>query len=304
MKSKLLCLLLFPLLNFSQSTANYDIALTTIWNVEEHTSVPGNAHWSPLVGATHSIENEFLSLGSLATLGVKDVAEFGDSFAFENEINAIIMDDQADQLLKDNFSPFAGNDSNANFTGVTVSEDFPLITLISMVAPSPDWFIAINSLNLRSDNPAVNNGWKETFTIDVFAYDAGTDDGSNYTSGNSANTPVAISMINGFPINGNRMATITFTYISSTLSTEIFDGIDQITLSPNPSKGIISLKNLNNSQISISIFDVLGKQVYSSYVENQITKEINLTSLNSGLYIVKLSDKTSKNTLTKKLILN
>ena len=44
---------------FAQSVANYDVSITTIWNTTDHTSVPGNAHWSDLIGATHNTENEY-----------------------------------------------------------------------------------------------------------------------------------------------------------------------------------------------------------------------------------------------------
>jgi len=87
-----------------ESTANYDISLTTIWNSADHTSVPGNAHWSPLVGATHSTANEFVSLGTLATTGIKDVAETGNNTVIKNEINAAISGNQADQLLENGFN--------------------------------------------------------------------------------------------------------------------------------------------------------------------------------------------------------
>jgi len=302
MKSKLLLCLLFPILGFSQSTANYDISLTTIWNETDHTSIPGNAHWSPLVGATHNTPNEFMALGELATLGVKDVAEFGDSFEFENEINAAITNNVADQLLKDGFSPFAGNDSNANFSGITISEEFPLISLISMVAPSPDWFIAINSLNLRSGNSSVNNGWKETFTLDVFAYDSGTDDGANYTSGNSPNTPVGVSMINSAPINGNKMATITFTYNSSTLSNLSFEDDSQFRMAPNPAYDFTTISGLENGSNAISIYNVLGKQILNTTTNNSYST-LNLRDLKSGVYILKITNRDTRNTITKKLIL-
>ena len=234
----------------AQSTANYDISVTTIWNSTDHTSVPGSAHWSNLIGATHNTVDEFVSLGTNATIGIKDVAERGDNTEFTNEINAAISSGDAGQLFQDGFSPFAGNNSMAGFMNITVNENFPLITLVSMVAPSPDWFIAVNSLSLRSGNPGVNNGWKDTFTMDVFAYDAGTDDGTEYTSGDSPNTPVPVSMISGYPINGNRMATITFTFNSSTLSTDEFTTLNDMQIYPNPSSGKISINNVRSKSIN------------------------------------------------------
>lgn len=293
---------------FGQSTANYNISVTTIWNSTDHTSVPGGAHWSPLAGATHKNPNDILEFGVMApnTNGIKNIAETGNTSNFISEVNDAISAGNADQYLQQGFSPFAGNNSTASISNVTVSEDFPLITLVSMVAPSPDWFIAVNNLDLRSGNNAVNNGWKETFTMDVFAYDAGTDDGSNYTSGNATSNPrQAISMVSGFPINGNRMATITFTYNSSTLSAKNIKSIEGLKIYPNPTNGNISISNIQNIELrTIEVYSVLGKLINQISVEQNAKQiDVNLTHLNTGIYVLKLQDKSGASK-TQKLVIN
>ncbi len=294
-------------LTFGQSVANYDISVTTIWNATDHTSVPGNAHWSPLAGATHKNANDILEFGVTAPLtnGIKNIAETGNTSNFMSEVNTAITAGDADQYLQQGFSPFAGNNSNATLNSVQVSDDFPLITLVSMVAPSPDWFIAVNSLDLRSGNPSINNGWRDTFTVDVFAYDAGTDSGTDYGSGNSATTPrESITMVSGFPINGNRMATITFTYNSSTLSTEgTLNTIGNIKIFPNPVKDKLSISNIINSNLrSIEIFTVLGKLNRTYLVKNNVNNlEIDVSNLTSGIYLLKLNNEDG-NSKTQKLI--
>ncbi|RKE92189.1 T9SS type A sorting domain-containing protein [Ichthyenterobacterium magnum] len=299
--------LLFSLSAQAQSTANYNISVTTIWNSMQHSSVPGNAHWSNLIGATHNTPNEFVSLGTNATTGIKDVAERGNNDEFIIEINNVIdaVPPRADQLLRDDFSPFAGNDSVAGFTNITVSEDFPLITLVSMVAPSPDWFIAVNSLNLRSGDNS-NNGWKETFTMDVFVYDAGTDGGANYGSSDNPISPVAVSMLNSSPVGGNKMAEITFTLNSTTLGLEDeFLDINSFQLSPNPSKGVFNIATSTTNTIKEAVvYDILGKQVYAlrnTQKEENIT--LNLTALNKGVYLLKTLLENNV-TSTKKIVIN
>jgi hypothetical protein len=47
-----------------------------------------------------------------------------------------------------------------------------------MVAPSPDWFVGVNSLDLRDEN----GQWHQQFTISLEVLDAGTDSGETYTS--------------------------------------------------------------------------------------------------------------------------
>ncbi len=294
---------LMSIFSKAQSIATYDISLTTIWNTTSHTSVPGGAHWSPLIGATHNTTNEFLNIGDLATLGIKNVAEIGNNSEFINEINSAIGASKADKVLQDGFSPSAGNNSNASFSGITISEFFPLVTLVSMVAPSPDWFIAINSLNMRSGNPTVNNGWKETFTMDVFAYDAGTDNGTDYGSGDAPSSPfVPVTMVSGFPINGNKMATITFTYKSSTLG--IDDAlIKRLKVYPNPATEVINITNFSpNSIETIELYNILGKRVNATISRSENAISINVKNLQSGVYILNIN-KVEGNSTTRKVII-
>ncbi|MGB5419475.1 spondin domain-containing protein, partial [Algibacter sp.] len=270
--------------------------------------LPTNAHWSPLAGATHKNANDILMFGIAAptTNGIKEIAEFGATPSFSAEINDAITAGNADQYLEQPFSPFAGNNSVSTLTNVTVNEDFPLITLVSMVAPSPDWFIAANNINLRSGNNPDSNGWENTFTIDVFVYDAGTDSGTDYTSGNSVTSPRdPISMVSGFPINGNRMATITFTLNNSTLNTENFESIKNLKIFPNPSNGHITILNIQNIGLStLKIYSIFGKLIKQiQFKQNAKQLEVNLHDLNSGIYLLTLQDKTGS-TKTEKLLIH
>ena len=65
-----------------------------------------------------------------------------------------------------------------------VDRDSPLVTLVSMLAPSPDWFVGVSGLNLRG-----NGQWRDEVTVPLAVYDAGTDSGTSYTASNSATTP-------------------------------------------------------------------------------------------------------------------
>ncbi|WP_298497986.1 spondin domain-containing protein [uncultured Algibacter sp.] len=300
--------LIISSVSFAQSTANYNISITTIWNSTNHTSLPSNAHWSPLAGATHKNVNDILEFGVTAptTNGIKNIAETGSTSNFNTEVNNAIAAGNADQYLEQGFSPFAGNNSNASLNNITVSKEFPYITLVSMVAPSPDWFIAVNNLDLRSGNDAINNGWKDTFTMDVFAYDAGTDSGTNYSSSNSATSPrEPIALVSGFPINGNKMATITFTYNNSTLSTNNLNKITDLKIYPNPTKGNITILNVQNVELKpIEIYSVLGKLIKQIPVDQNSNKiNLNLTDLNTGLYLLKLQDNTNTYN-TQKLVIH
>ena len=53
-----------------------------------------------------------------------------------------------------------------------------------MIAPSPDWFVGINSLPLRE-----NGEWIERIERELSPYDAGTDDGVTFQSDNANSSP-------------------------------------------------------------------------------------------------------------------
>jgi hypothetical protein len=53
-----------------------------------------------------------------------------------------------------------------------------------MIAPSPDWFIGIDAFNLFP-----NNKWISDTTINLFGYDAGTEEGDVFSLNNPATIP-------------------------------------------------------------------------------------------------------------------
>jgi len=68
---------------------------------------------------------------------------------------------------------------------------------------------------------------------------------------------------------------------------------------PNPvSNGVLHVESNLNTERTISLFDVLGKQVLSTTTSNNT---INVAALNSGIYIAKITEGT--NTATRKVII-
>ena len=78
-----------------------------------------------------------------------------------------------------------------------ISKDYPLVTLVSMIAPSPDWFVGVSALNLIDLDMG---NWTSKMKVDLYAYDAGTDSGINYTSSDDpTDPPISIFKIEGYP---------------------------------------------------------------------------------------------------------
>jgi hypothetical protein len=285
LKLKFLTLLFsLPLLSISQSTATYTVTFNSIWNSTDHGTLPGNAHWSKLVGVNHNNNISFVGLGQIATAGIKKVAEKGENDIFESEVNAEISNGNAEQYIDGNSLSTATG--NVILNNLQISENYPLLTLVSMIAPSPDWMIMADNINLRE-----NNQWKTSITLDLYPTDAGTDSGTSYTAGNIVTNPqVPISIIqNMYGFNDQKIGTITIT-LNEALSASDFSTTETtLQVFPNPSiDGKVGFNSKLQNIQSITFYNVLGKKVDSRLV-NSKTTETHLNHLDSGVYIAKIT---------------
>ena len=90
--------------------------------------------------------------------------------------------------------------------------------------------------------------------------------------------------------------------IESTLGTIEENQKETFTISPNPSKGIITIdlaESANNAQLKV--VDIVGRTVYTSKLNASKSQQINLSHLINGVYIISLE--TNKQTFTKKMII-
>lgn len=82
-----------------------------------------------------------------------------------------------------------------------------------------------------------------------------------------------------------------------TLSVDTFNAAE-FGMYPNPtSTGFVTITSATNDAISVAVYDILGKQVMNSNVNND---QLNVSSLNTGIYILKISQ--NGNSITKKLV--
>ena len=141
--------------------------------------VPSDAHFSPLIGAVHNDSVTFWSSGGTASAGVEAVAENGQTSLFKTEINA---SSNAVAVVEKSPSFGATDTVTVDFE---VTRDHPLVTLLSMIAPSPDWFVGVSGLSLLN----AQGEWLESHTVDLFPYDAGTEDGTEFQFQNPDTSP-------------------------------------------------------------------------------------------------------------------
>jgi len=235
----------------------------------------------------------------MASQGIELIAESGTNDIFEDVDvqNAIDAGTAEQYIYGPSLSTAAGT---ITITGLEFSDEFPLLSLFTMIAPSPDWMMVIDDLELMDGA----GEWKTSISIPVlYAYDSGTDAGTNYTSGN-ANVDTPVSVFDGSnpiaPFGGNSIGSLTVT-LTNLLSVEEANTLEAVKIFPNPSKGNVTISNASTIE-TIEIYNILGSLVKSVAVENTSKIELDLNELSQGMYLVKLKD-VYGNTKTQKLIL-
>ena len=178
----------------SQS-AEFELRFDATWSSATHPGAfPGGAHFSPLIGGTHDGTLHFWQAGALATNGIEVMAETGGTGALSNEVNAAILQGTAGELV---LGSGIGSPASTS-TGFTATQAHSRLSLVTMVAPSPDWFLGVDGVELFE-----NGRWIDTKVIELHAWDSGTDSGTGFNSSNQDTNPAEpIHLITGGPFFG------------------------------------------------------------------------------------------------------
>ena len=176
-----------------RESARYTVTFDSTWSAVTHPEdFPSNPHYSSLVGATHNRDVVFWRPGELASDGIQQVAELGRTTQIKAEINAAIEAGTAFDLITG--GGIASSPGSVS-TSFEIHPSHPLVTLVTMIAPSPDWFVGVRDLSLIKDGR-----WAEELVVTIFPYDAGTDSGITYGSPNAVtDPPEPIFLIDGPP---------------------------------------------------------------------------------------------------------
>ena len=164
------------------ASATYTVTFTGAWTAEATPGgVPDGAHFSPLIGGVHNADVAFLEAGGTATPGIESMAERGRTATLTEEIQA--AGPNALSVLRKDSGP--GATASDTFEAVTVTADHPRITLLSMIAPSPDWFVGVFGLSLLD----AEGNWADALTVNLYPWDAGTEEGDDFSFDNAATVP-------------------------------------------------------------------------------------------------------------------
>ncbi len=165
--------------NTDFSEASYSITITGNWKSPQF-SVPAGAHFTYFSGIIHNQSGRMWLPGQKATPGVEAIAETGNQFPLFAEVDSIIAKKLA--IAQINIPP--PSPSGTISRTIYCNSNFSFISFASMVAPSPDWFVGVHDIALYS-----KGAWLADTTIQLFTYDAGTEDGDVFGYDNPETNP-------------------------------------------------------------------------------------------------------------------
>lgn len=181
-------------------TARFEILFDSTWSPQTHPGAwPSGAHWSGPVGGVHDHQVHFWQEGQSASEGIRLMAERGQQATLAAEIQTSIPAGHSNFTLT--AAGLGSPDQRLIPFPRATTRDFPLLTLVSMIAPSPDWFTGVAGLSLLG-----NDGeWIPEQTVPLYGFDAGTDSGADFSSPDLITAPRGVvTRFDGYPalING------------------------------------------------------------------------------------------------------
>jgi hypothetical protein len=170
--------------------ARYLVTFSSRWTEKDHPlEYPGPkfaglsvAHFSPIIGASHQAGYALFAEGSAPSAGLESLSETGKHAPLDAEINAAMASGTVLALVE---SAEPLKDHGKTLTAeVAVDATHPQVSLVAMIAPSPDWFAGVKDVAL------VENGqWVGEKTVDLLPYDSGGDDGTTYRADDADTSP-------------------------------------------------------------------------------------------------------------------
>lgn len=191
----------------------YMVTIASTWTPQTHPLEYPEAgaltgpHFSGMIGASHNEGYSLVKEGMLPTPGLEKLSEEGKHSPLDAEIKAAMAAGMVGMLFESD--PLRDFTKTAT-TKVMVSDKFPMVSVVAMIAPSPDWFTGA-SVNLKE-----GGAWVPSKTITLYAWDSGGDDGATYKADDMDTNPKKPTMmattphfvVGGTPV---PVGTLTFT---------------------------------------------------------------------------------------------
>jgi hypothetical protein len=181
----------------SATPVTYRLTFERHWD-ESHVA-PGTypgvaAHFTPLGGATHTA-TPLWTPGQSASMGIEDVAENGLTHTLQLEV----ADRRRAGTAREYFEALSVfGEQGVSDTTFTATLEHRYVSAISMIAPSPDWFVGIWGVDLAPQGEFLSE-----LVFDLRAWDAGTEQGNLFSLNNPDSLPRGVITPRLAPFVGN-----------------------------------------------------------------------------------------------------
>lgn len=209
-----LCVCFAPFSELCSETVQYWVDVDNTWSEQTHPGLfPHEAHFSWFGGGVHNDSVSFWREGEVASPGMVKMAETGVTTDLFREIGEEVRNGNAYAgydimhwfCPSGTLHPSCGDSTIL----IEVTDEYPLVTLVSMLGPSPDWFVGTSGLNLRNEL-----GWMEEIEVDLRPYDGGTRSANQWALFGPQNIPPEpislISTESGQLVGPDSLGTMTF----------------------------------------------------------------------------------------------
>ena len=189
--------------------AEYTVIIKSTWTKANFPlEYPSDAHFSGMIGASHNARYTIFAVGRRPTRGLERLSEEGKHSPLNDEIKHAIEQGNALMLFE---SGGLKNWKDSMVATVRVDPAHPLVDVVNMVAPSPDWFTGATGVNLIE-----NGAWVSSRRVVLRAYDSGGDDGTTYKAPDKDANPkkaTTRSTNRHFVVHGTAQPVATLTFV-------------------------------------------------------------------------------------------
>lgn len=166
--------------------AKYEVTFEGLWSKETHPKDFPKSEWllhfSDIIGASHSADYRVWEQGGYASNGLEQVAKWGSPRTLESELKGESSHIRTIIKARGLWQP---NVNGKTFAIFRTDKRNHLVSLVSMIGPSPDWLVGVSGLELCEANCT----WVGRKEVLLYPWDAGVDSGASYESPDTPTSP-------------------------------------------------------------------------------------------------------------------
>ncbi|XP_053179787.1 spondin-2b [Scomber japonicus] len=170
----------------ASETAQYSLTFSGKWTQaafpKQYPVYRPPAQWSNLIGVTHSSDYHMWQRNEFASNGVREFTEKGEAWTLMKEVET--AGERIQSVYGVLSAPAVVGGTGQVNTEFEVFARHSYLSFIVRIVPSPDWFVGVDGVDLCE-----GDHWKESVTLELFPYDAGTDSGFTFSSPNFETIP-------------------------------------------------------------------------------------------------------------------